>query len=195
MKRLALALPILAGLLLVAQTSAQASQRTTPPGALSKMLYKMYGSIAVPPEWAGIWTVTDSTYDCSRVFQEVTVEDDTLCAGMLIYDPPPDVEVTVNCTGTVDANEVHAVCTGQGFFDPCTVDYTFTTDGVRTSSTFVIEARTEFQISGPSNPCDFVPDQCFIERSHGVRIAPEPAAYCATPATVTTWGQLKGIYR
>jgi hypothetical protein len=194
MKRLALALLLPAGLLLVG-TAASAYDRTTPPGALSKLLYRVYGSIVIPAEWAGIWTVTDSTYDCNRVFQEATTQTDTLCAGMLVYDPPPDGDFTINCTGTADGNEVHATCTGSGTFDPCTVDFFFQTDGTRTSDSYSAESRTEMTIGGPSNPCDFVPDQCFINRSHGTRIAPEPAEYCATPAEIATWGKVKSVYR
>ena len=194
MKRRALAL-LLPVALLLAGSAAHAAQRTTPPGALSKFLYRTYGSIEVPPEWAGIWTTTDSTYDCNRVFQDVTVQNDTLCTGMIVYDTPPKGDFQIDCTGTSDGNEIHAVCTGSSFFDPCTIDYYFKTDGTRTADSYSTETRIEITASGPANPCDFFPDNCQINRSHGVRIAPEPTAYCATPAEASTWGQVKSRYR
>jgi hypothetical protein len=197
MKKIVIALSGLAVLISAsAGTTAAAPPGTTPPGKLSKFLYRVYGSIAVPPEWAGVWTITDSTYDCNRVFQDVTVETDTICTGMLVYDEPPKgAEIDVQCTGTADGDEVHVVCTGSGMVDVCTVDYTFTTDGVRTGDSYSVETKIEIIASGPSDPCDFFPDMCEINRSHGVRIAPEPTAWCATPAEMSTWGQVKSRYR
>ena len=195
MKRLALAL-LLPAALLLAGSDASASGRTTPPGLLSKMLYHVYGSIAVPAEWAGVWTITDTTYDCNRVYQSHEVWTDTLCTGMLVYDEPPKgVEFDIECTGTADGNEVHAVCTGSGTFEECTIDYTFTTDGVRTGESYSIETKMEIIASGPADPCDFFPDICQINRSHGVRTEPEPTAWCATPAETATWGKVKSRYR
>ncbi len=195
MKRLALALLLPVALCLASNAFAE-SVRTTPPGALSKYLYRVYGSIAVPPEWAGIWTIVDSTYDCNRVFQDVTIETDTLCTGMLVYDTPPEgVEFEITCTGTADGDEVHAECTGSGPVDVCTLAYYFRTDGTRTADSYSIETRFEMTVTGPADPCDFFPDMCQINRSHGTRIAPEPTAYCATPAVPATWGQVKGRYR
>jgi hypothetical protein len=194
MKRLALAfvLPLLT-VFLVAPAHAASTPSSPMRSQLRERIYKTFGSIAVPPEWAGIWLVTDSTFDCNGVFQDVTTETDTLCAGMLVYDPPTDVEIVINCTGTADGNEIHALCTGSTFFDPCTVDYSFSTDGTRTADAWDIRTETSFIASG--DPLCSLFNNCFRSHSIGQRTGPEPSAYCATPAHDETWGRLKSRYR
>jgi hypothetical protein len=56
----------------------------------------------------------------------------------------------------------------------------------------VITSNTTFTGTDPS--CAFFPPQCLQINSHGTRIAPEPTAYCSTPAEETTWGQIKSRY-
>jgi hypothetical protein len=39
------------------------------------------GLTTVPADWDGIWTTTDSTYDCSTGFKSTNSGADTICAG------------------------------------------------------------------------------------------------------------------
>src|SRR5437773_4796146 len=52
-------------------------------------LRAMDGPITVPPEWDGIWTTADSTYDCTAGFTEYSTGKDTICGGRAYSQAPP----------------------------------------------------------------------------------------------------------
>src|SRR5437773_4800497 len=69
----------------------------------------MGSAITIPPEWDGIWATTDSAYDCSDVFIDVSTAEDTICGGSVISRENPLVNFT--CTGTATATKLDVICT------------------------------------------------------------------------------------
>ena len=149
------------------------------------------GGITVPPEWAGIWQTTDSTYDCTGALLSSGASFDTLCAGVT-FEQDPDF----SCTGSVDANSYTQHCTGSGeIFPDCNYTFDVQTHGTRTGDTFFSVSVLTTTYSGTGEGCDFLPDMCQQFNSHATRIGPAPTKYCSTPVEGTTWGQIKSQYR
>ncbi|MCC6350038.1 MAG: hypothetical protein IT347_10670 [Candidatus Eisenbacteria bacterium] len=152
-------------------------------------------SITIPPEWGGIWDVTDSTYDCLGNFQSVDTEPDTLCPGTQVIGDDEN-PVVWDCSGTADANSVNVTCTGSSELMPdCVANYTYTISGTRSSDSYFVVTTISITYSGTAKGCDMIPPYCSQNNSHGIRTAPTPVSYCQTPVRPGTWGELKVRYR
>jgi hypothetical protein len=148
-------------------------------------------TVVVPAEWAGVWLNTDTAYTCAGAFKSTDTWTDTLCTGQVF-----ESDTTFDCTGSFDANSYTEHCTATGeLFTDC--QYTFTLDahGTRTTDSFSSVATNQTSYSGTGTGCDLFPPSCTQVNTHGTRIGPAPAAYCATPTRPTTWGQMKALYR
>lgn len=153
------------------------------------------GTEPIPAEWSGIWSTVDSLYDCTGNLQSTSSSLDTLCTGQIV-EPEEDPSFEYDCTGTTTPTTVNMTCTGQfEVVKDCFADYVVTIVGTRTNDTYFMVTTITTTFSGTGEGCDFFPDQCMQFNSHGTKIAPEPAAYCATPVEETTWGQVKSLYR
>ena len=182
MKSLLVACLLGAAFLAVSDASASPFQRL-----------KQYGSITIPPEWAGTWSSTDSVYDCNGVLQSVSTSLDTLCAGVR-FDFQSDS--TISCSGSATATTFEEHCTGTGDAGPdCQYTLTLDAHGTRNGDSFFSVNVFQFQFSGTGPGCDQIPDQCTQTNSHSTRTGPAPAEYCATPVRSTTWGKVKSQYR
>lgn len=149
----------------------------------------------IPPEWAGIWTFTDSTYDCGGELLSTDSGTDTLCSGkpVLVDDASP---YQLSCTGSTTATTADVTCTYTGeIFPDCTVTLSVEFHAVRTSNSYVATGTTSQQYAGTGKGCDFLTDSCTRTVTYGTRIAGEPTAYCATPVLPATWGSVKSRYR
>lgn len=153
------------------------------------------GTVTIPPEWDGIWSTVDSTYDCAGPLQGVAAGEDTLCSGQIVFgDPGGGLELT--CTGFANATVIDASCSGtMELFPDCQVTYSVELDAVRTGDDFVATIVTRWTYDGTGEGCDFLPDECTRVVSRGHRTAPAPLEYCQTPARGETWGRLKLRYR
>lgn len=151
--------------------------------------------IVIPAEWAGIWTSVDSTYDCQGVLQSTGVSTDTLCAGKeLALDDAGSF--TMDCTGSTTATTVDMTCVHtEEIVTDCNLTLTITLQGTRTGDSYVVTNTVLFDYAGTAPECGFIPDDCTRYVIHATRIAPEPAAYCASPVAPTTWGRMKSQYR
>jgi len=187
MKSLATALfLVLCSLVLVRPAAADPFARHAHPFSSAS------SAISVPAQWAGIWIVTDSSYTCAGVFQATNSDTDTLCAGTTFSTG----DTAFTCSGSADANTFSIHCTGSGqVFTDCQYNVTVDSRGTRTNESYFSVATTMVTYSGTGPGCNLVPPSCTQVNTHGTRIAPAPAAYCATPATVESWGQLKAHYR
>lgn len=156
----------------------------------------MSGSITVPPEWDGIWTTQDSTYDCTTGLIGTSSGADTLCTGQVFTEAAAGSPVTLSCTGTADATTYHVTCSGSAdVFTDCQVTYDIQIDGTRSSESFRSVTTTTATYSGTGTGCNLLPGSCTRVVTYGTRTGPAPAEYCLTPAKRTTWGQLKMSYR
>lgn len=155
---------------------------------------RMLGDIVLPPEWAGVWTYLDSTYDCTGALLSVDSGLDTLCTGTVIsFDSGPFVVV---CTGSSTATTIDQTCTFTGeVVTDCNVTFTIEMHGTRTASSSVITNTVTTDYSGIAPECAFLPDSCRRTVTRANRIASEPVAYCSTPVDPTTWGRVKSRYR
>ncbi len=193
MKRIAILVFLLLPAALVhAETAAAA---TTP--FESSRVFRLAGATPpLPPEWAGIWSVSDTTYDCLGVPTGTSTYTDTLCAGQVFVDPDPNPQFTFDCNGTVTATTVDLTCTGSGeVFTDCmlTVDSRFIV--TRTGDSYLAVVVVNSSYSGTGAGCDLFPDNCSQINSRATRIGPAPEAYCATPVEEMTWGRVKSRYR
>ncbi len=156
-------------------------------------LPRMLGDIVIPPEWAGIWTYLDSTYECTGALLSVDSGLDTLCTGTVIsFDSGP---FAVVCTGSSTATTVDQICTFTGPILTCTVNFTIEMHGTRTADSYVITNTVTTDYSGIAPECAFLLDTCRRTVTRGTRTAGEPVAYCSTPVDPTTWGRVKSRYR
>lgn len=187
MKVRALFLAILIGLALSVSTS-------VPADAGSRHI--LAGGVVVPAEWSGIWSIADSVYDCSGAFQSYDTGLDTLCTGQVI-DQIYDTQFQLDCTASVSGTTVEQHCTGSGPIEgtECALNFTLDSVGTRSGDSFVITSTIQTSVTGTAPECSFFPGSCTRTVSRGTRIAPEPAAYCASPVAPTTWGRMKSQYR
>lgn len=153
------------------------------------------GGVVVPPEWAGIWTYVDSTYDCDGNFESLDGGTDTLCAGR-VFQPVEDNPYPLVCNENTTASTVEVSCTAFVEIVPdCDAMFTFEFNGTRTGDSYFVTALSRTEFVGTAPECGFLPNSCSRTNTHGTRIAPEPVAYCATPVEPTTWGRVKTRYR
>jgi hypothetical protein len=149
------------------------------------------GSITVPPEWAGVWQYTDTTYDCNGAFKSTSSGFDTLCAGATF-----DTSSTVSCTGSATSTTYSQHCTASGEVAPdCNYNFDIVSHGTRTNDTFFGVSVFNVTYSGTGEVCAFLTNSCTQTNTHETRIGPAPTEYCSTPAAPTTWGKLKASYR
>lgn len=149
------------------------------------------GEIVIPPEWAGIWSYSDTTYNCLGQVVGTSSGFDTLCAGVRF-----DTDPSVSCSGSATANTYTQHCTSSGeVFPDCNYTIVVDTQGTRTGDTFFSVSVFTATYSGTGKGCDLLQDQCQQYNSHATRTGPAPSEYCATPAAETSWGQVKSLYR
>jgi len=151
------------------------------------------GEVIIPPEWAGIWEILSTAYDCEteEVLSTWTFQD-TLCTGSVIQDPDAGFEIT--CTGTADGTTVTNHCEGSGEIIPgCTAEFTFDTSTTRTGDTFV--STTTSTINYVGEACLGIPDSCIRYEQTATRIASEPTPCADTPVELESWGAIKALYR
>jgi len=147
----------------------------------------------IPPEWAGIWTVQDSSYDCQGVSTGISTTDDTLCAGAILADPGQS-PIQFDCTGVANPTSFQQHCTGTGTVSGCQVDFVLDSHGTRSNDSYYSVSVVQITYSG-GGLCDLFPDQCFQTNSHGTRTGPTQPSDCATPTRQSRWGDLKVKYR
>lgn len=156
--------------------------------------FKVLDGITVPPEWNGIWTVEDSTYnDCNVNSATYSSDEDTLCGGEAYEQENPTCPVT--CTGTATATTIDATCTSSCTVGDCTMDFNIHTVGTMTASSYRIVTTVNLIYSGTSEICSLIPPSCIRIVSYGTRTGPAPPAYCLTSAKPSSWGRLKLLYR
>lgn len=178
-------------LVLVATACAVSSASAAPPVPVRHGPAILGGNITVPPEWAGIWQSTDSTYDCNGVLKSVSTSLDTLCAGVTFYQDP-----SFTCTGTADADSYFQHCTGGGeIFTDCNYSFDLVSHGTRSGDTFFGVSVFQTSYSGTGKGCDLFTPSCQQINSHTTRTGPAPAEYCASPTLPSSWGSLKSRYR
>ena len=149
------------------------------------------GEIVVPPEWAGIWSYSDTTYNCLGQVTGTSSGFDTLCAGQRF-----DTDPSVSCTGSTTSTTYYQHCTSSGeIFPDCNLNTDVETNGTRNGDSFFSVTVFQSSTSGTAKGCDLFPPQCSQINSHATRIGPAPSEYCSTPAERATWGQLKSLYR
>lgn len=153
------------------------------------------GDIRIPAEWDGIWTTSDSVYDCSGFVLVTDSGEDTLCAGALYTEEGPSgSNFDLTCKGTADATTAHITCTGSDVSDPeCRYDVVSELNAVRTGETYRTEITQNITSSGTGSGCGG--SYCIRIVTYGSRHDPAPPAYCATSTRATTWGKIKLIYR
>jgi len=151
-------------------------------------------STPVPPEWSGVWTVTDTIYDCLGSVQSTPPpESDTLCTGAEVVPPGQN---DYSCTGTADATTYSIACTGTSeLFPNCNGNFTLETHGTRTGDDYFSVTVIQVIYSGSDPSCSLIPPSCNQINSHGHRTDVAPADFCSTPVTGRTWGQVKVLYR
>jgi hypothetical protein len=147
-------------------------------------------SIIVPAEWAGVWENCDTVYTCAGAFQSASCDTDTLCTGQ-VFDTDP----SISCSGSFTSTTYTEHCTGSGNILTCQYTTTIDSHGTRTADSSFSVSTISTTYSGADPTCGFLPPQCAQINSHGNRLGPAPAAYCATPSQPTTWGQMKAHYR
>ena len=191
MRLLALIVALAALLPLTGTADAQAPPRL----GLRQVFSVLQSNPTIPEEWAGIWNSTDSVFTCAGALLSVEADrPDTLCAGVAITEDDPSGMIDLVCSGTATADEVHVVCTGNGeIFEDCEATITLEIDGTRTGDNYAVTLVTNTVTQGTGLGCGSA--FCQEVRTTGVRIEPEPTAYCATQNLTTTWGRVKVLYR
>jgi len=194
MKRLA-AVVLMASAALVMLADAAAARLPRSPFELLHLARVAADPIIIPPDWDGIWTNTDSTYDCNGVLQSTSTTTDTLCGGAVFVDPGA-LPVEFQCSGTVTGTTIDFTCTGSDtIISDCIMHFTYTTHGTRTGDDSFAVLTITSTVEGTGFECGFIPVQCLQINTHAHRTGPAPAAYCSTPARPATWGQVKIRYR
>jgi len=146
---------------------------------------------SIPVDWAGVWSISDSTYDCTGVFKSASSVLDTLCVGQTFSG-----DSTFVCTGSSTTTTYQETCTG-GFdlFPDCHASIVMESHGTRTGESYYSVTTISTTYSGTGEGCNLFPSSCTQINTRGTRTGPAPAAYCATPARAATWGELKSLYR
>jgi hypothetical protein len=159
-------------------------------------ILKAAESVPVPPEWDGVWSTEDSTFECSGALRGLGTGEYTLCSEKDFYTPPSGTQFIYSCTGFADANTVDVTCTGfDQVAEDCELHFIFEFEATRSGNTATVVATTTITYEGAGLGCDFLPDTCTRTKSLATRTAPAPAEYCATPTLPSTWGRVKAQYR
>ena len=188
------ALAAVALLVLTAVLSAGPAHAVTPVHGLGGALRIMDGSVPVPTEWDGVWTGTDSTYDCLNglVLKEVSTSADTICGGSAFTQGSTEFQ----CNGTADATSIHVICTWSfEVFPDCTALVEIHFDATRNANTIVAVVTSTTTTTGTGEGCDLYPPNCTRIVTRGTRTGAAPTEYCLTATKRTTWGKLKILYR
>lgn len=195
MKRLAVALLVASALIAVFADAASARLPKSPLRLLQVGLTAL-DPYKIPPEWDGTWTSTDSTYDCAGGgFQQVEVNEDTLCSGAVFFDPNA-ITGDVQCTGSLTATTIDLTCTGvDTILTDCVATFTYNIHGTRTGDDAFLVTTIETSFDGVAPECGFFQDDCSQVNGHAHRTGPAPPAYCSTPTRPATWGEVKIRYR
>jgi len=194
MKRMAaILLLVSASLVLLADAAAARVPRS--PLRLLQLGLAAADPYKIPPEWDGLWTSTDSTYDCGGLFQTTEVSEDTLCSGAVFLDPA-EFSGVVECSGSFTATTINLTCTGtDSLFEGCDVTFSYTIHGTRSGNSAFLVLTFSTTYDGSAPECDFFPDDCSQVNTHATRTGPAPPTYCATPTRPSTWGGVKIRYR
>ncbi len=172
-------------------TGAQAAP-PRPPGLIDAVKSVAGTGYTIPASWSGIWTTTDSTYNCTpHTLKDVSTYVDTLCAGQS-FEPDTTDGFDYQCTGTVTDTEVHLTCSGSFTFEGCTGTFSTVTDGTRIGDTAI--STSTYTVTWSPSFCAFQADLCEVSVTRTTRIAPQPGT-CTTPTRQGTWGALKVKYR
>jgi len=195
MKRLAALLIVVSASLVLLADAAAAARLPHSPLKLLQLSQAAFDPFKIPPEWDGLWTSTDSTYDCTGGFQQVETGEDTLCSGAVLLDENSFVG-QFDCTGSVSATTINITCTGMDtVVTDCFATFSYNIHGTRTGDDTYVVATISIIYDGPALECGFIPDTCLQINSHAHRTGPAPTAYCATPTLPSTWGGVKIRYR
>jgi hypothetical protein len=150
-------------------------------------LFKMAGEIEYPPEWTGIWSSSDSLYDCEgNLLFGLAPSEERICAG----DPvePPEEGVVFECTGDATPPDLDITCTGTETVGDCTTNFTFHLEETLVGS----ERRYVYTVNTTNSAeCKDPGDFCFVLRGTKTRIS----SNCTTPIDKSSWGQVKSRYR
>jgi hypothetical protein len=195
MKRLAALLIVVSASVVLLAEAAAAVRLPHSPFKLLQLGLAAADPYKIPPEWDGIWTSTDSTYDCAGGLQQVAVGEDTLCSGAVFLDP---VNFTgpAECTGSITATTINITCTGDTMVVPdCVATLAYSIQGTRAGDDAYQVATISVSYDGSAPECGFFPDYCFQVNAHAHRTGPAPPTYCATPTLPSTWGGVKIRYR
>ncbi len=153
----------------------------------------MLRDVITPPEWGGIWSFEDQTFDC-ETNQLISTEAylDTICAGSSIEFG--DSEFPLTCTGSADANTVSMTCTGTfPVFENCDMEFTISFEATRNGDSFTSVQTISTTYVGEG--CLFLPDECTRTESAATRVGPEPSPCEQTPVETVDWGTVKALYR
>jgi hypothetical protein len=178
-------------LLLISVLGARPSTAAPLASPFHRGMARMGGTITVPPEWAGIWAISDTIYDCTGAFQSASTVTDTLCAGASFQQ-----DSTITCTGSATSTTYQQTCDGGGeVFTDCAYTFHLDAHGTRNGENYFSVTTITTTYSGTGKGCDLFPDNCTQINTHATRTGPAPTVYCSTPVRSSTWGQLKALYR
>lgn len=187
MKRLAALLTLLA---LCVAIDAAATPRFT------QLLRATNGSIIVPVEWDGVWSIVDSTYDCTGELKLVTAGFDTICGGQVFSLASSDNPYPLDCSGSAGPTTLDATCAGGATIAPdCAFEIATEVHAVRTGNSYRAVTVWNESYVGSGLGCNLLPGSCERSVRLGTRIAAGPAEYCLTSTRRATWGRLKLLYR
>ena len=151
--------------------------------------------VDIPLDWDGVWSSTDSMYDCNGAFISVSTGLDTLCGGKSVTSTNSGGGVPLTCSGSSSSTSIDATCTGsQNAIPGCDANLSFHILATRSGEHYDGQFTTTIDYVGAAC-APFFTDSCHRTSSHADRIGPAPPSYCATPTERTTWGRVKTIYR
>jgi hypothetical protein len=190
---------LLAGVLLLGSVLVigNAEAEEVPRLSLHDVLRMLADDPIVPQEWAGIWSIVDSTFTCDGQLQDFDTGTDTLCTGDPVIPTEGEGPVTnVSCSGTVTATSATITCTGSTeVFTDCLAVLTSETQAFRNGDTYTATVETRITYAGIGLGCSAFPSFCQETRTHGTRVAGEPPDCSATAVEEASWGLVKRLYR
>jgi len=176
---------LVCALVLVAWVAPPTQAGVPRPGQILKSLA---ADPAFPAEWAGIWNIATTEYECGGSTPTDSYADlDTICAGE-IFTESTDVDYV--CDGTIDANSIDVSCTASITEGPCTITFSSSVTGSRSGDSVSGTNTYSVTYSG----CGPIPDECVDEVFTGTRIGGEPSSCASVPVVPTTWGLVKSRY-
>jgi hypothetical protein len=167
--------------------------KVTAIGLLVLVAVPAMADTEIPEEWIGIWELDIEVYDCETnglLFSSTTL--DTICPGSVFEDPDPG-EVTIECTGSADANSYTTNCEGSEEVTPgCTMNFVYEISGTRNSNSYTSTGTTTITYTGD---CPLIPDSCQRVEITGTRTSTDPGPCEATPVESRLWSTVKSYYR